>query len=153
MAFTKLTPNLAVDDVDAAVAWYTDMLGFTVESVLPGSPPNDFAILTQGDVEVMLQSRRSLAEGLPTVADKEVGGSVVCFIEMTDGIRELWDRLQQQATVLNGLHDTDYGMTEFYVADPNGYVLGFAQPTGAAAVRSDETEAAEPLGFQPPAPG
>jgi catechol 2,3-dioxygenase-like lactoylglutathione lyase family enzyme len=152
MAFTKLTPVLPVEDVDAAVSWYTEMLDFHVESLVPGAVPNAFAILHNGDVEVMLQTRESLAEGLPTIAERPIGGSTVCFIEL-EGVRELWDRIGDKVTVLNGLHDTDYGMTEFYIADPNGYAIGFAEPTGAGAVRSDDTEAAAPAGFQPPEPG
>lgn len=143
MAFTKISPNLVVDDVDAAVAWYRDTLGFDVESLLPGETPNDFAILINGDVEMMVQSRKTLAGPLPTIAETKPGG-VVLFIECDD-VRDLWDRVQgRDVTVLNGLHDTDYGMTEFYVADPFGNALGFAQETGTFE-RSDETEAEEPL--------
>ncbi|MGI8848109.1 MAG: VOC family protein [Candidatus Dormibacteria bacterium] len=147
MAFTKLTPNLAVEDVDAAVAWYTSVLDFHVEALVPDGEVHEFAILHNGAVELMLQTRRSIEEGLPTVAAMPVASTIVCFVECDD-VREIWDRVESRGdvTVVSGLHDTDYGMTEFYIADPSGYVIGLASPTGAAAERSDETEAEAPLG-------
>ena len=54
--FTKLTPNLIVADVDLSVAFYRDVLGFTVGMQVPDASPLVFAGMQSGDIEIFLNS-------------------------------------------------------------------------------------------------
>ena len=42
---TKLTPNLIVSNVERSLAFYRDILGFTVAQTVPDASPFVFAIL------------------------------------------------------------------------------------------------------------
>ena len=46
----KLTPNLIVSDVGRSIAFYRDVLGFTLEQTVPDVDPFVFAIVTSGSV-------------------------------------------------------------------------------------------------------
>ena len=47
----KLTPNLIVSDVDRSMAFYRDVLGFSVAQTVPDAAPYVFAIVTSGDAQ------------------------------------------------------------------------------------------------------
>jgi len=126
--FTKLTPNLMVPDVDEATEYYRK-LGFSrVVRVPTEGGVAEFAILVAGSVELMLQSRASIAEDLPPVESQPYGGGCIIYLEVDD-IKGLHDSLAGQVDVVVPLRETFYGSTEFYLRDPYGYTIGFAQPS------------------------
>lgn len=126
MEFKSLTPNMMVPDVDAAIAFYERALGFEKVMSMPEEGPSVFAILHAGAVELMLQSQESLREDIPAVGSRSIASSAVFYIEV-EGLAELHERVRPHAEVVQGLRSTPYGMNEFYITDPNGYVLGFAE--------------------------
>ncbi len=44
------------------------------------------------------------------------------------GIDALHDRLKEQVTIVMPMVTQFYGMKEFAIADPDGYVITFAEP-------------------------
>jgi len=54
--FSSLTPNLIVADIERSLAFYRDILGFTVEQTVPDVSPFLFAIVRSGPVEVYLNA-------------------------------------------------------------------------------------------------
>ena len=52
----KLTPNLIVSDVDRSIAFYRDVLGFSVAQTVPDAAPYVFAIVTSSDVQIHLNA-------------------------------------------------------------------------------------------------
>jgi uncharacterized glyoxalase superfamily protein PhnB len=135
----KLWSNLMVADVNKAIEFYTEVLGFQhVMSVPKGSEqvlfeysptqPLVYALIKHGDVELMLQEQKSLVENVPAFAeDQDICSTAVLYFEVED-VEALATKLKQHCPVVRDLHDTFYGMKEIYVKDLNGYVLGFAQP-------------------------
>lgn len=122
----KLTPNLMVPDVDEATTFY-ELLGFHRVLRVPEEGVADFAILINGGVELMLQSKANLTTDLPPASKEPFGGGCILYMEVAD-IQAVQDTLAGKANVIVELRDTFYGSKEFYVADPNGYIVGFAQP-------------------------
>ena len=119
----KLWCNMMVADVNKAIEFYADVLGFQHDrnKVLV------YALIKNGDIELMLQEQKSLRENVPAFADSaDISSSAVLYFEVDDLVT-LADRLKTQCEVVRDLHDTFYGMKEIYVKDLNGYVLGFAQ--------------------------
>ena len=51
MAFVHLTPRLPVADLQRTIAFYRDVLGFTVDLIWPDEVPT-FAVLVRDDVEM-----------------------------------------------------------------------------------------------------
>ena len=65
----KLTPNLIVDKIEDNLPFWVDRLGFEKTVEVPEGKSLGFVILQRGDVELMLQSRSSLAKDVPAIAD------------------------------------------------------------------------------------
>lgn len=121
-------PNLMVTDVDAATSFY-EALGFRRVSRVPkeGGTGN-WAMLTGGDAQLMLQSIESIADDLPVVGkDRSMGGAWVNYLTVS-ALDEVRDALPEEATVVVDIRETFYGSREFYIADPDGYIIGFAEP-------------------------
>ncbi|MDY6833930.1 MAG: VOC family protein [Chloroflexota bacterium] len=126
MVMKKLSPNLGVMNVDNTIAYYTEVLGFELVLAVPPGGPTDWAVLRNGDIEMMFQSQTSLVEVLPQLQDKEIGGAFNFYIEVED-IEQLYMRLKDKATIINELHTTSYGMQEFLIQDCNGFILTFGE--------------------------
>jgi len=124
--FNKLTPNLVVADVERSSAFYRDVLGFTVETTVPDAPPYVFAIVRSGPVEVFLNAPAPAIAEYPSFKDRPIGGTLTLFIEVT-GIEQCYDELKNRASVVMPLETKWYGMTEFAIADPDGYLITFAE--------------------------
>jgi catechol 2,3-dioxygenase-like lactoylglutathione lyase family enzyme len=123
---TKLTPNLIVSNVERSAAFYRDVLGVTMQMTVPDAPPYAFAMMTSGPVEVFLNAPEAAFEEYPAFKTMPIGGTLTLFIEVT-GIEESWAGLKDVATVALPLETKWYGMTEFAIADPDGYLITFAE--------------------------
>ena len=124
--FSSLTPNLIVADVERSIAFYRDVLGFTVETTVPDASPYVFAILRSGSVEVFLNSPGPAFEEYPVLKDRPIGGTLTLFIHIT-GIQAAYESLKTRVTVVMPLEKKWYGPTEFACTDPDGYVITFAE--------------------------
>ena len=60
----KITPNLIVPSIEACLPLWIDRLKFKRTAEVPDGDSLGFIILARGDVEVMLQSERSLASDI-----------------------------------------------------------------------------------------
>ncbi|MCH7878490.1 MAG: VOC family protein [candidate division Zixibacteria bacterium] len=126
MPLQSLTPNLMVEDVNAAVDWYKDMLGFELKMSNPESGTFEWAMLQSGEVKLMFEARASLEGELPALKEKPVGASGTFFIRLDD-VKALYDRISGKVEIVSGLKKTSYGSEEFSITDNNGYILTFAQ--------------------------
>lgn len=66
----------------------------------------------------------------PSFAGKPLGCTGTLFVEM-QGVDALHDRLRGSVTIVMPIETKFYGMREFAIEDPDGYVLTFAERTGA----------------------
>ena len=122
----KLTPNLMVEDVSRTLAFYQDILGFEAVMTLPETAPFDFAIVQRDGVELMFQSRQSLSENVPALADSVIGASQTLYIEIS-GLTDLYEQLRDKVEIVAHLHTTFYSTREVYFRDINGYILSFSE--------------------------
>jgi len=125
-----VAPELFVPDVAAAVRFYTDKLGFSLQRVDPhGEPgPNSvFAILTLESAVVMFTQ-----DGLYTA----MGGSIQSQRGVAIDVRimvadpdVLYDRCRRNSVeIVHEIADRYYGLRDFVVSDLNGFRLRFASP-------------------------
>ena len=124
--FKKLTPNLLVANVERSLAFYVDLLGFARAMTVPDQSPFVFAGVTSGAVEIFFNDAATAIEEYPAFAGKPIGTTGTMYIEV-DGVDALHDRLKPHATVVMPLTTQFYGMREFAIEDPDGYVITFAQ--------------------------
>ena len=118
----KATPIMFVDSVEPCVAFW-QRLGFEKTVEVPHGDALGFAILVQGSVELMLQSRASIAEDLPALAAEP--SRVALYVEVTD-LDEAAGRVQGAPAVFER-RKTFYGAEEFGVRDPAGNIVTLAQ--------------------------
>jgi uncharacterized glyoxalase superfamily protein PhnB len=123
---TKITPNLIVSSVERSLAFYTDVLGFARGMTVPEQSPFVFAAVTSGPLEIFLNDRSTVTNESPQMAGLAFGGGNTMFIEV-DGIDALHDRIKPNVTIVMPLVTQWYGLREFAITDPDGYVITFAQ--------------------------
>jgi catechol 2,3-dioxygenase-like lactoylglutathione lyase family enzyme len=124
----KLTPNLVVSDLQRSLAFYRDVLGFTVATTVPDEPPYVFAALQSGLVEIFLNARESAVSEYPAFTDRPLGGTLTLFIDVKD-IHDIYDSLGSRVRIVMPLEKKWYGITEFAFEDPDGYIITCAEQT------------------------
>lgn len=127
----KLTPNLIVADVERSLAFYRDVLGFTVGPTVPDASPFVFAIVQSGEVTVFLNAAGPAVEEYPAFKGRPLGGTLTLFIDV-EGIRESYEALKERVEVVMPLEKKWYGPTEFAFLDPDGYIITFAEVESGA---------------------
>lgn len=125
---TKLTPNLIVSNVEQSVAFYRDVLGFTVSMTVPDAPPFVFAGVTSGPTEVFFNAPEAVYEEYPGFKNLPIGGTLTLFFEVTE-IEATYAALAPKVRIAMPLEKKWYGMTEFAFLDPDGYMITYAQRT------------------------
>jgi uncharacterized glyoxalase superfamily protein PhnB len=124
----SLAPVLIVDRVEPCVEFWTGKLGFVKENEVPGADGQlVFASVKKNGVEIMYQTKSSVAADSPGQASELEGHSTALFIQVpsvTD--LDAAEQAVQGAPLVKERHQTFYGSTEFYVREPGGNVVGFA---------------------------
>lgn len=129
MIVQRLTPVLIVDRVEPAAAWWRERMGFEQTMEVPHGDGLGFVGLEQAGVEIMYQTRASVAEDLPPLAQAEY--RTVLFIEVDD--LDAVERAMAGAEIVHPRRTTFYGMHELVVREPGGNVVVFAQRAEGAA--------------------
>ena len=121
MAITQAVPVLRVSDVTRAMEWYRTNLAF-VGDPFPDKPPYQFAILRQGRTELMLR------RGTPPFRSghKPYDWDVYLRREGSQ-FREIFATFQARGIVTRRLERMVYGLAEFEITDPDGYVICLSQ--------------------------
>lgn len=128
MKYTKLTPNLVVRDVQAAVKFYQSVLGFQLGISVPDGPPYVFASVTNGaGVEIFFNDQKAVGEDYPPLAKDPLGGTLTLFLECK-GIEEVLKAVEKSgAPIVMPLKTQFYGMREFAFRDPEGWIVTMAE--------------------------
>lgn len=128
IAYETITANLMVSDVDESVEFYREILGFDLEMSVPDESGNklQWAMMSREGTAVMLQSVESITEEYPQWSGREPGGTFALFVKMT-GLEEYHKQVSAKTDILKDPYETFYGMREFQLRDPDGYVFTFAE--------------------------
>lgn len=115
MALLRAMPVLQVRDVAASVAFYRDRLGFTPHG-LWGDPPA-FCIVQRGQVTIALDR----SENGPAPLNQYWAAYI--YVDDADALWRTWR--EAGIDIVREPEDTDYGMRDFDVRDPDGHILAF----------------------------
>ena len=74
----------------------------------------------------MVQEAESLRSDVPALADVEIGSSCTLYVHVDD-VDGLFESVADDVEIVQEPDVTWYGMREFDVRDPDGYVLGVAE--------------------------
>ena len=108
----KIMPELPLDNVPAAVPYYRDTLGFTINY-----QQDDIAVLDRDAVRVVLIARTSRHTGI---------GSTYVYVSDADALHA---ELRAKGAALSGEPVSHpWGLRDFRVTDPEGNRITFGQP-------------------------
>ncbi len=116
MAMQGLTPMLQTSDMERTISWYGDVLGFRCV----GRMGDGWCRLEQGCVSLMFMQNEHV--GAPHATATQ-------YIYVDD-VNELLATLKDRVTAEWGPEDMPYGLREFAIRDPDGYLLSFGAPVG-----------------------
>ena len=110
--FRALTPMLQSGDIQRTIGWYTTVLGFRCITA-----EGDWCRLERDGAALMFMRNAHL--GTPAATATQ-------YIEVDD-VMAVWRELEDKVTAEWGPEKMPYGMLEFAIRDPDGYLLSFGQ--------------------------
>lgn len=114
-----LTASLTVNDLGTSVAWYRDLLGFTVEKEHEREGKLRAVSLAAGNVRILL-GQDDGARG----SDRVKGAGFSLMITTSQSVDAIADRIKTNGgTLETEPADTPWGMRAFRVVDPDGFKL------------------------------
>ena len=119
MRFSALVPMLQCDDIEVAKNWYKFTLGFRCVSRLE----QNWCRLERDGAALMFMRNAHLGPPRATATQ---------YIYVDDVIG-LWNSIKDRCVAEWGPERMPYGMLEFAIKDPNGYLLSFGQPNKSLA--------------------
>jgi hypothetical protein len=120
----RITPLLVVDAIEPELPFWK-RLGLEVQVEVPEGERIGFAILSKDEVELMLQTRASIANDVPAALPLFENATSSLYIEV-DSLDEVIGRLDG-VPVLVPRRSMSYGADEIVVRSPSGHVVGLAQ--------------------------
>lgn len=121
--FHSINPCFVVPDVGVTLRWYETELGFQGDP-FPESEPFVFAILRRDEVEIFLMRIPDYIK--PDLYDRRSGGVWDAYLRIS-GLRDFYEKVKDRIDIKKPLHRQPYGLSEFEVLDPNGYILVFSE--------------------------
>ena len=126
IAMKKITPNIMVKNVSETVDYYKNNLGFETVMVADeekgdgvSGKPLVWAMIKNGDVEIMLQRQDSFVAELPEMEGREIGGTFTLYVGMQD-VKSFYDKIKDEVEIVKEMHKTWYEADEFVIKDLNG---------------------------------
>jgi len=129
-AIKKITPVLFVPEVEPCIQFWVERFGFTKIAEVPEGDKIGFAILKNGDVELMYESYPCVDKDIPSVAQAVRKGPTFLYVE----VEKVDDFIAaaKGAAVAFPVRTTFYGAKEIGIKDPAGHFVTFSQ-MGAGA--------------------
>lgn len=119
---------LQVFDMPASIAFYRDVLGFTVASDVPPDGSCDFAMLELHGTELMLNTAYE-AEDRPAtpVASRRAAHSDTGLYFDCAEVDDACIQLRARGVDVSSPVVREYGMKQIYLKDPDGYEICLQQ--------------------------
>ncbi|MBM3139909.1 MAG: hypothetical protein FJZ92_06765 [Chloroflexi bacterium] len=141
---SKIQPldvHLRVNNVARSAEWYQRMLGCKVEMAAPDPMKPAFVRLTQTQGEapaVMLSNGSDFMTGkrapkatAEAIAARKAPRVVSLYFSVDSDVDKLYASVKRKgAKVAQELVNQPYGMRDFAIQDPDGYVVGVGQAIG-----------------------
>jgi uncharacterized glyoxalase superfamily protein PhnB len=103
-----------VQDLEKAIEWYSNILGFEVDGLWPPEKPVFAAFSAQEGAVFSI----GVAEPVP---------SATRFNFVIQDVDALWEDLKDKAEIVEPLYDTPYGTRKFTIRDLDGNEIGFVR--------------------------
>jgi len=126
LRFRAVTPSLTVNDISRSLAWYTKVLGFTVEERYEHEGKLGGASLVAGDLRWFL-SQDDFTKG----RDRRKGVGMRFLLETVQDIDQLAAAVKTRGgTLAEEVTERSWGTRDFTIIDPDGFRLTITQQQG-----------------------
>ena len=135
---TMIDPYIRVKDVARSVDWYKRMLGMQIEMAVPnkknpamvrmnaGDP--DGVALMIGDGSDPMSGKKAPASVTSAIAARTAQKVVSFYFRVDKKIDSLFESAKRKkANIDQPIMNMDYGMREFSMIDPDGYLVAVGQ--------------------------
>lgn len=119
MKRSPVTPSLYVPDLDAALRFYTQILGFTKTDAYEEDGDTYWAEVARGEARLWF-----FANALDDLPNPTFSGLIYVFVDDVDALAT---QLDGQVPFEWGPETQPYGLRELGIKDLNGYYLVFAK--------------------------
>jgi uncharacterized glyoxalase superfamily protein PhnB len=120
MPILGIAPQFLVDDLDRAIAYYRDTLGFELDFAYESF----YASVSRDGFAIHLKEAPKLAADR---AYRKQSEHLDAYVAVS-GVRDLFSEVQRRgADVIRPLAEQPWACLDFYVEDPDGYVLCFSE--------------------------
>jgi uncharacterized glyoxalase superfamily protein PhnB len=122
-----VAPEFFVPNVDEAIKFYSEKLGFTVQRREPADGDfASFAILRLDEAMVMFMYDAFYSGPRAELDQRGAGLDIRIMVEDVDA---MYGRVKAAGMpILHDIGNRDYGLRDFITRDPNGFRLRFASP-------------------------
>lgn len=123
MLLQRLTPVLIVDAIDPVLDFWIDRLGFSKTIEVPHEGHLGFVALERDGIQIMYQTRASVAADVPPLASAARGSFLYIVVDDLDAVARALDGIP----LVLPRRKTFYGADEIIVREPGGNAVTFAQ--------------------------
>lgn len=117
---TGIAPQFLVDDLEQAIAYYRDKLGFELDFKYA----DFYAAVSRDGFAIHLKCAPKLPRDRQ---DRKQNENLDAYISVS-GIQDLFRELEARgAKIIKPLEQRPWACMDFYVEDPEGYVLCFSE--------------------------
>jgi uncharacterized glyoxalase superfamily protein PhnB len=117
---TAIAPQLLVDNLNTALAYYRDRLGFQVDFTYESF----YASVSRDGVPIHL---KCAPKTVGDRAHRKQHEHLDAYVAVT-GVEALYEELQSRgARILKPLEERPWACRDFYVEDADGYILCFSE--------------------------
>lgn len=118
----SITPSFTVNDIQASLAWYRDVLGFLVGQEMKHDGKLMGAVLKAGAAEIYL-IQDDFAKG----RDRRKGVGFRLYCNTAQDVDQLAAAITARGGVLaEPPKDQPWGVRDFAVTDPDGFLISFS---------------------------
>lgn len=135
MQLKHYAPMLATGDMNESIAFYRDLLGFSLGDTFESSGLISWCEMTLGSSTLMFTQHETKTDH--PGAREMFGQTTLAFY--VDNVEELYESLANRGVELSEMRITFYGMKEFDLQDPTGYTLLIGEATTESpTIQNDE---------------
>jgi catechol 2,3-dioxygenase-like lactoylglutathione lyase family enzyme len=127
--FLSISPRLHIADYNRSVAFYRDVLGFTVDATFPEENPQ-FALMSRDSVAIQIGG----PEAKKGPSDPP---TVTLYLDVEDALA-MHEELQGRVAIEWGPEVFFYQRREFAFRDPDGHLIIVSEETDDAPTVSEE---------------
>jgi uncharacterized glyoxalase superfamily protein PhnB len=124
LKFTSASPSFTVDDLERSLAWYIDVVGFSMGERWERDGKLMGAELSAGGVTVMI-GQDDWKKG----RDRKKGEGFRIYLETRQDLDALAEAIESRGGMLDSRpEDTSWGSRVFTLTDPDGFKITIATP-------------------------